>query len=389
MKGGIDVVGRSFFDPDHYPVPQWTCDEDGSLARAVDVSLREFEAVAREACTAEYMHDHDVWMHEERSRMLVPVSDQVAREAAYAANSAAAWMELESGTAGARGAVGLVLLPTTFQPSSKRRKAVWKVEPNEAQAAALKAAGAVPCGADQARLAKLRRAVGSASLMLSAVRAGHRPHEARMVTLTHRPGSVWSSKQMPAFMQRMHNWHRDHDIKAEYVWIAEDQDGTRRIDGKARHAIHYHIVFWVPPGTPNFPKPDKAGWWPHGSTNVKAARKATAYLISYLKKSKTKHFEYFPKGARAYGVGGLDHSMRRARRWLGLPGFVRGNGDPSANWRRDTSGRGGWLAPDGTHWPSEFRRVHIAGLPAMQRMHIHPRAFEADGVYSTYPRIGS
>lgn len=80
-----------------------------------------------------------------------------------------------------------------------------------------------------------------------------------------------------------------------YAWVAELQE---------RGAVHYHVLLLVKRGT-KIPKPDLAGWWVHGSTNIVTA-KSPYYVVKYTSKGlyQEEHGEHkvFPKGLRAFAV---------------------------------------------------------------------------------------
>lgn len=230
------------------------------------------------------------------------------------------------------------------------------------------------------RLMKLRMSIGMAARGHAVSEKGHRSDKAWMVTFTYRPGVDWSAKHVSEALRSFYHWCKKHGHASRYVWIAEIQDGKRRADGVGRQVIHYHAVVWLPAGVrcPHF---DRRGWWPHGMTRTDPpvqAKNPVGYLLAYLKKDK--ELSAMPKGARAYGVGGLDHAMRRARRWLGLPAFVQGNSDIHDQWKRATGG--GWLSPGGVVYPSEFQRVKVGGIDALQRVCTHARSIEASGPFS-------
>jgi hypothetical protein len=126
------------------------------------------------------------------------------------------------------------------------------------------------------------------------------------------------------------------------------------------------------------PKWDKRGWWPHGMTNTVKARNAVPYLLKYLSKGTT--FGNFPKGARIYGIGGLEQSLRRSRSWLNRPTFVQGNASIDDQWRRAQGG--GWLDHNGTFWRSEFRATAVGPHRAAIRVHTHPRSIDVSGPFS-------
>lgn len=192
-----------------------------------------------------------------------------------------------------------------------------------------------------------------------------------MVTLTYRgDNGDWQPSHVRSFMDHVRKWCGRQGFAARYVWVAELQQ---------RGVIHYHVAVWVPRGT-RMPMPDRQGWWPHGMTRIEVARAAVPYLLKYLSKDTSKTLGRFPRGARIHGCGGLEHALRRARRWLGLPAFVQGNSSINDKWSRRVGG--GWCSPDGTGVVSEFQRIHVAGRAALRRVARHPRAIDAHGPFS-------
>ncbi|WP_133155088.1 rolling circle replication-associated protein [Kinneretia aquatilis] len=292
------------------------------------------------------------------------------------------WAQARQGLDGAK-APGLVSVPTSPERASEEAVSARVAAERDELADTLE------CFAiDKAkrRLALLRRSVGFAARCHAITEKGHRSDVPWMVTLTYAPGQLWSSRHVSDALRAMYHWCKRKGIPFRYVWIAEIQDGKRRADGKGRDCIHYHIVVWLPVGVrcPHF---DRRGWWPYGMSRSDAPQKvgnAVGYLLHYLKKDK--NLAAMPKGARAYGVGGLDHASRRARRWLGLPAFVQANSDISDQWRRAEGG--GWISPSGRHYASEFRRVVLAGVEALQRVCTHTRAIAASGPFCWLSRGG-
>jgi hypothetical protein len=211
--------------------------------------------------------------------------------------------------------------------------------------------------------------VGFAARAHAVSEKGSRSDQAWMVTLTYRgDNAAWKPEHMTRCMDAARVWAKRSGFAFRYVWVAELQQ---------RGVIHYHVVMWLPRGV-RPPKFDARGWWPHGMTNRLKAKHATGYLMSYLKKGS--HDGEFPRGSRRYGVGGLDHSLRRARRWLGLPAWVQGNSSIHDDYRRAVGG--GWRTPDGEVLPSEFRRVFVGDGWCLQRVCSHPVSIEAAGPFS-------
>lgn len=152
--------------------------------------------------------------------------------------------------------------------------------------------------------------VASADATRSVLERNGQRWEAVFVTGTYRPGAYYSPDHIGQLVTHMRNWARRRGVKLRYQWVMEIQ---------RRGAPHYHLIAWVPKGF-RFPKPDEQGWWPHGMSNIKLARRAVGYLVKYATKGDAD--DHMPKGARLFGVGGLDAedslATHRARlpRWL-------------------------------------------------------------------------
>lgn len=222
----------------------------------------------------------------------------------------------------------------------------------------------------RSRLAKLRRAVGFGARCHSAPVAGHRPDTCLMLTLTYREGVEWKAEHVSGTVRAMRQWLARRGVSCRFVWVAELQK---------RGAVHYHMAVWLPADT-FLPSPDKQGWWPHGSSRTERARGAVGYLMKYLSKGLGADDLKLPRGARMFGVGGLDHAMRRSRRWLGLPGFVRARADIFDDWRPAVGG--GWSSPDCVVIPSEFQRVWVGDGYSLRRVEDHGRPFDASGPFT-------
>jgi hypothetical protein len=221
------------------------------------------------------------------------------------------------------------------------------------------------------RLAKLRMNVGfSARAHAVSEKRAHR-EQAIMVTMTYAgDNSAWRPDHLKTATDLFRKWCKRRRLACRYVWVAELQK---------RGVIHYHLIAWLPLAV-RMPKWDRAGWWPHGMTKTEVARNAVPYILKYLSKDASKTFGDFPRGARLYGIGGLDASLRRARSWLNRPSFVQGNGSIDDPWKRAKGG--GWVDPDGVLWASEFRMVVAGDQRGVVRVHTHPRSIEASGPFS-------
>jgi hypothetical protein len=264
---------------------------------------------------------------------------------------------------------GLVSVPTTHTGSLPRElvEANRKAATRELQSAV----GAFEIDKAAKRYSGLRRAVGFAARAHAVSEKGSRTDQAWMVTLTFAgDNSDWKPEQLTRAMNAYRNWCVRQGFSSRYVWVAELQK---------RGVIHYHIAAWLPRGI-RMPKWDACGWWHEGMTNTLKAKHATAYLMAYLKKGDLDARGSLPKGARNYGVGGLDHSLRRARRWLTLPAFVQGNSSIWDDWRRVKGG--GWNSPDGEHVASEFASVFVAGVRCLVRVAQHATVIAAGGPFS-------
>lgn len=282
-------------------------------------------------------------------------------------------MSRDGGAARSRSA-GLVSVPT----SPPLRKLPGPPCRAHAAAALAQAVGGFIPDQGITRTAKLRQAVGFAARAHGADRPGFRPDRVLMLTATYRDGVVWSSKHCRRWVESIRKWFVRQGVPFRYVWISEAQDGKRKAGGgPGRGAIHYHLALWMPASL-FLPSSDLAGWWPHGATKTERARGAVGYLMSYFKKNQSRGT--LPTGSRAYGVGGLEHSLRRARRWLGLPGFVQARADIYDDWRRAPGG--GWADPDGVCIPSEFERTWLGVAFGLLRVADYGRPFHASGPFS-------
>lgn len=157
------------------------------------------------------------------------------------------------------------------------------------------------------------------------------------VTLTYRPGVDWHPRHVSRFMDRVRRFLGP--ALAGYMWVAELQQ---------RGAVHYHVILAVRPGA-RIRKPDLAGWWPHGMTQVRRSRDPTwavAYARKYLQKARKAGAGLggFPRGLRIFAVVWRVASARHRLRVLSLPAWLReavGEVRPGAYPRRAPGG--GWV----------------------------------------------
>jgi len=241
-------------------------------------------------------------------------------------------------------AAGLVSVPTT--PTGARGLPEGLVLANLAGSRkdAERASGGFIIDKAGRRYSSLRMAVGFAARAHGVSDKGSRTDKAWMVTLTYAgDNSSWSPEHLTRAVDAFRIWCKRSGFACRYVWVAELQK---------RGVIHYHLAAWLPAGQ-RMPKWDRRGWWPYGMSNTLKAKHATAYLMAYLKKGDLEQRGSLPKGARNYGVGGLDKSLRRARRWLSLPSFVQGNSAVGDKSKRAKGG--GWIIGRTGEWlPSEW-----------------------------------
>jgi hypothetical protein len=132
-----------------------------------------------------------------------------------------------------------------------------------------------------------------------------------MITATYAPGVAWSPRHISGLVDRYQQWGKARGFKVPIVWVAELTKAG---------VVHYHLLIWLPRGyTP--PKPDKQGWWRHGSTNCQWARSAVGYLAKYA--SKGGEASYFPPGLRLYGRAGYPPEVTLRVVWALAPLWLR------------------------------------------------------------------
>ena len=162
------------------------------------------------------------------------------------------------------------------------------------------------------RLRRMSRSVLTAARMHE-FELRHQRSKPAMLTLTYREVQGWHPRHISDLLQRVRVWLRRRGHRMRYVWVAELQQ---------RGALHYHVLLWLPRGL-TLPKPDKQGWWTHGSTRIEWARKPAGYLAKYASKLDSKVGIGFPAGARLHGKGGLEDFGRSVAQWFSLPQWAR------------------------------------------------------------------
>ena len=236
----------------------------------------------------------------------------------------------------------------------------------------------------QARVTRLRKAVGVGAKCLLNLGDGVGENNV-MVTLTYRGTNAdWRPRHISDYLRKVRLWFmkRCPGQRLKYVWVGELQDGKRREDGQGRGVIHYHAIFFLPPGV-SMPQADRKGWWAHGFTNTEKGRAPVAYLMSYAKKADSKNVGGFPRGARIHGVGGLCSVGAAIRRWALWPAYVQGNASVSDRFR-PAPGGGYRNAETGEFLESEFAPTG-GGYQSFIRVRTTPRQIDAAGPFSWLP----
>lgn len=217
----------------------------------------------------------------------------------------------------------------------------------------------------QARCTRLRKNLGMAAKQLSKG-AG----QAWMLTLTYRDDVDWSPDHVRDCMRHLRQWiKREFGWQLRYVWVMETK--SRRSGSRVGEYLpHYHVLVWLPRALEaGLLHLDSRGWWPHGLTNAVEAVAPVRYVMKYA--SKFEDGSHFPKGARVYGIGGLDAVGRKCRRWVNWPRFVQARASVDCPWRRAPGG--GWIDGDGVIWPSEWGVAAIGkGYTRVVRLHSYP-----------------
>lgn len=176
-----------------------------------------------------------------------------------------------------------------------------------------------------ARLKRMRRSVLNFARHHIRSRRGFRD-QWKMLTCTYREDVQWESNHVRQFLNRLAMWLKRRRWPVVYVWVLEL---TKR--GRP----HYHVLIRVPHGQ-KLPYPDDVKWWPHGKTNLEAARNAVGYLAKYASKGVDQ--AELPKGARIYAFAGLDREGRTYVQFWNLPHWARDRLDGIERTKRITGG---------------------------------------------------
>lgn len=197
---------------------------------------------------------------------------------------------------------------------------------------------------DSARVARMQRSVGvGARVIADSLRRGW---SCMFITLTYRGDTkVAVAGDISRFLATVRAWLARRNVHASWCWVGELQQ---------RGVIHYHVLLWIPSWI-FLPKPDEAGWWDHGSSNVQRARSPLGYITKYASKASSKGgaFRRLYPGVRMHGIGGLSAAQRVVKRFFTAPAWVReraSDGEPrdvrrvSGGWMDVGSGEV-WLTP--------------------------------------------
>lgn len=230
----------------------------------------------------------------------------------------------------------------------------------------------------QMRCSRLRKNLGVSAKLLS-----QSSGRCWMITLTYADAHGWKPTHVRDCITLLRKWLlRQFKWRLRYLWVMET--AARKSGHQVGEvAPHYHLVVWVPHQvTREDLSLDARGWWPHGLTNAVKAFAPVRYVMKYA--SKFDNVGSFPKGARCYGIGGLDAVGRDIRRWLNLPSFVQGRASVACRWSRAPGG--GWNDPHGRWWPSEWALIdRTKSSASLMRVFTHPRHVEAAGPFSWAP----
>ena len=202
------------------------------------------------------------------------------------------------------------------------------------------------------RLSRMRRVVvASAEAAAGSIQRQGARVAPIMVTCTYRPGVEWRKEHISGLLHVMRQYAHRRGVRLRYQWVLELTQ---------RGVPHYHVLLWTPAKF-RFPRPDSAGWWPHGSTRIELARRPVGYMVKYASKGMDPEIAgEIPTGARIFGVGNAAgaerHEVGRAR----LPAWLQ---EVTAFEQRPRRVVGvGWVCPDtGKVYQSPFRFDLVRG----------------------------
>lgn len=248
---------------------------------------------------------------------------------------------------------GVMAVPGLVSPSTSGTRESFEVNPLEG------------------RLRRMRQSVLSAARFhqLEAPRS-----KVAMVTLTYRDVGGWAAGHITAFLRACRMWLARRGVRFRYVWVSELQ---------SRGAVHYHVLVWLPRGL-TLPKPDKQGWWCHGSSRVEWAKFAIGYVAKYASKIAQKSWSGWPPGLRMHGRGGFEALARSCARWYSLPGWARAVCDVAGAAVR-AKGGGLVIRSTGVYLPSPWR-VSLGGCRIVaEKVFEYLGGLRASGPFSWLP----
>ncbi len=206
----------------------------------------------------------------------------------------------------------------------------------------------------QSRLTRMRRRVLTGARLHTSQVSKWR---AAFITPSYRSDAPWDAKHISDCLRLIRQYLKRRGIRCRYVWVSEIQE-KRKAKQPDFHCVHYHIILWLPWGV-ELPLLDVRGWWPHGMTQMQWARCAVGYVAKYSSKGGQAYA--LPKGARMFGVGGLEGDALDEARWWALPGWLRDLVAIGEKLRRKVGG--GWLNHDsGEIFRSPWRVFFTGGL---------------------------
>lgn len=206
----------------------------------------------------------------------------------------------------------------------------------------------------RARISNMRRSVVTASQQHDdAMRESRVRFRRVLVTFTYAPGVTPQAGQLREALLRMRKWVERQGAHWRCVWVLEFHRSGRP---------HYHAMLWLPKRL-LLPKPDKRGWWTHGATNVRGQmadkiKRGGSYLAKYLSKGCEAVAQAY-RGARSFGVAGLEHVRKLIVRYWRQPGWL----DACPATLQGRAPGGGWRVAGEVHvspWEWSGGRIRLA-----------------------------
>lgn len=146
------------------------------------------------------------------------------------------------------------------------------------------------------------------------------------VTLTYAKDTDFYTKNISRFLECLRSKLEQKSHRLLYAWVLERAG-----------AFHYHLALWLPRGF-KLDSKQLTKWWPWGSTWIQGCRKVSAW-IHYISKRNCK--KDLPKGARAFGCGGLDEQAKETVQHAMFPRWLKALLSPDAKVKRVA--KVGWI----------------------------------------------